>query len=587
PIFLVILFLVFHLTFSENLFWFGGLFTANGVKPVFEGTMFEGLFWTQSGINSPGVILTNFLTNILDAISGAIATGLANAGAYSWAQGLIVDGVVGGLFAVLGFLPQILCLFLFFSILEDTGYMARVAFILDRIFRKFGLSGRAFMPMIMGFGCSLPAMINTRTLADEKEKIATIRVIPFFSCGAKLPILTAIAGGIVSKFGIGNADVITYSMYLVGMVTAIVTVIVMRNTSLRGKVPPFIMELPAYHAPKFSSLMIHLWDKVKGFVKKAFTIIFASTIVIWFLSNFGWDWRMCDMSESILASLGKLIQPLFTPLGFGVQLSEWGWVFAVAALTGLVAKENVIATFFSLATAVVATKFQFVSADFTQALAILGSEEIGGNLSVISEILKVAINGNTADSITALGKTLAEFELDANLISSITEALTNGNAQNAVNIYVASLEGVDAATSATISSGIADMLSQGTSILDYLDVIFATGQTESGVSEAVVMMDATGITVPGLLSFIAFNMTTIPCFSACATAKAELPKKAFWPTILFWVVTSFIVGSLIYCLGTVEFLPWSIPLFVILGGLMVAGIIIYNRKMNAKEKEAC
>src|SRR5699024_2546446 len=178
-----------------------------------------------------------------------------------WVSGFICDGIMAGIGSVLSFVPQILLLFMFFSILEDSGYMARVAFILDRIFRKFGLSGRAFMPMIMGFGCSIPAMINTRTLADEKERIATIRVIPFFSCGAKLPILTAVAGAIVSSFGVSNADVITYLMYVAGIVTAIVTVLLMRNTSMRGHTPPFIMELPQYPLPQFKSLVIHLWDK--------------------------------------------------------------------------------------------------------------------------------------------------------------------------------------------------------------------------------------------------------------------------------------------------------------------------------------
>ena len=159
-----------------------------------------------------------------------------------WAIGLINNGIIDGLTAVLSFLPPILVLFLFFSILEDSGYMARIAFILDRMFRKFGLSGRAFMPMIMGFGCSVPAMINTRTLADDKERTATIRVIPFFSCGAKLPILTAVAGAIVANAGVGNADLITYSMYLLGIVAAIVSVLLLRNTSLKGETPPFIID---------------------------------------------------------------------------------------------------------------------------------------------------------------------------------------------------------------------------------------------------------------------------------------------------------------------------------------------------------
>lgn len=273
---------------------------------------------------SPGVILANAFNTLFEFIQGAVGEAIST----EWLSGLVADGVLGGLFAVLGFLPQILMLFMWFSILEDSGYMARIAFVLDRIFRRFGLSGRSFMPMIMGFGCSVPAMVNTRTLADEKERIATVRVIPFFSCGAKLPILTAIAGGIVQFFGIGNADLITYGMYLLGICTAIICVLLMRNTSLKGETPPFIMELPAYHMPSFKNLMLHLWDKTKHFVKKAFTIIFASTVIIWLFSHLSFDWHYLpdeEMNKSILASLGMLIQPIFTPLGFGSQLGAYGW----------------------------------------------------------------------------------------------------------------------------------------------------------------------------------------------------------------------------------------------------------------------
>ena len=390
---------------------------------------------------------------------------MACANAAPWVGSFVVDGVLGGVFAVLGFIPQILTLFLFFSILEDSGYMARIAFILDRIFRRFGLSGRAFMPMVMGFGCSLPAMINTRTLADDKERTSTVRVIPFFSCGAKLPILTAVAGAIVASAGVGNADVITMCMYLLGICTAIVTVILMRSTTMRGEVPPFIMELPAYHAPRFSSLMIHLWDKTKHYVKKAFTIILASTIVIWFFSSFNWSWEFLinedgdnlRMSESILGSLGMLIQPLFTPLGFGSQLGEFGWVFAVAAITGLVAKENVIATFGTLAAAIVG--------------------------SVIS--------------------------------------------------------------------------------------------TEDGVEEVVAMIEGTGIGVPALIAFIAFNMLTIPCFAACATARAELPKGKFRWTLLFWLATSYIVSMMIYLIGSWW---WTAFIFAVLIAAAIAAIVLWNRK---------
>lgn len=459
PIFLVILFAVFHLTFSENFLYIGAALPEGWVS--LEGTAFEGVFGA-GGINSPGVILFNLLdlatSSISDAVSGAMEAG----NVAQWAQGLVVDGMLGGLFAILSFLPQILLLFLFFSILEDSGYMARVAFILDRIFRKFGLTGRAFMPMIMGFGCSVPAMINTRTLSDENERIATIRVIPFFSCGAKLPILTAIAGGIVMQFGIGNADLITYGMYVLGITVAIVTVILMRSTTMRGEVPPFIMELPAYHAPQFRNLMLHLWDKVKHFVKKAFTIILASTIVIWFISHFSWGWQYLsdeEINSSILAGLGQLIQPLFTPLGFGSQLGSFGWVFVVAAVTGLIAKENVIATFGTLAASITA--------------GFVADEALGG-----------------ADSV-------------------------------------------------------------------------------------VQMIAATGITVPALIAFIAFNMTTIPCFAAVATAKAELPgKKSFNMTFVFWIVTSYLVAATVYTVGSWW---WTVFIWLALWATAITLIVLYNK----------
>ncbi len=481
PIFAVVLFLIFHLTFSEDFLYIGAICNAAGnpLPSVAElgYTLSDGETLSAAGrtisvfydgaVFSPGVMLFNAFDISTGCLLYEIAAAMENAGAAAWASGLVNDGILSGIFAVLGFLPQILCLFLFFSILEDSGYMARIAFVLDRIFRRFGLSGRAFMPMIMGFGCSLPAIINTRTLADDKERTATIRVIPFFSCGAKLPILTAIAGGIVTVFGIGNADVITFSMYILGVCTAITAVLLMRNTTLRGETPPFIMELPAYHLPRFKNLMIHLWDKTKHFVKKAFTIIFASTVIIWLLSSITFDWKFIDgeavnrfgevltMEDSILAGVGKFIQPLFTPLGFGSQLGNWGWVFAVAAITGLIAKENVIATFATLAACI-----------------------------------------------------------------------------------VAGFEG-----------------------------------TDEGVEEAVIMIENTGITIPALIAFIAFNMTTVPCFAACATARAELPKGKFRWTLLFWVCTSFVVGSVIYTVGSWW---WTLFIWLAVAGVVVTLIVLRN-----------
>ena len=476
PIFLVIMFFVFHLTFGADLFYIGKM-CGGFSKDSFESSdFFAGLIWTADGINSPGVILQNLMIGITDWIAHGISVGIDKMNAPEWFAGFINDGVVAGVFSVLSFVPQILLLFAFFSILEDSGYMSRVAFILDRIFRRFGLTGRAFMPMIMGFGCSVPAMINTRTLADERERIATIRVIPFFSCGAKLPILTACAGAIVESFGIGNADLITYAMYLVGICAAIICVIVMRFTTLRGETAPFIMELPAYHAPGFKALTLHVWDKLKHFVKKAFTIILASTIIIWFLQSFGWNWHMVaedGIDKSILGSLGQLLQPFFTPLGFGSQLNSNGWVFAVAAVTGLIAKENVIATFYALA---------------------------------------------------------------AGVSAAIDPAL--------------------------------------------MEELIAAGEaSEDGILEVSAMIQATGITWPALIAFIVFNMTTIPCFAAVATAKAELPGNKIWPTILFWMIASYVCATVVYL--TLEYV-WPIAIILVVAVLCGVAIYFFNKYKDQK-----
>ena len=361
PLFLLILFSLFHLTFGEDFLYLNAIFgCAKDVEDsgyaVLTGNdtlnAFVAVFYSTAGISTPGAILFNLMGFACDQAGGAIAAGLESAGAYAWAQGLVNDGIWAGLSGVLSFVPQILFLFLLISVLEDSGYMARVAFILDRAFRRFGLSGRAFIPMIMGFGCSVPAAINTRTLADEKERIMTNRVIPFFTCGAKAPILAAVCGAIASVYTGVNADLLVFALYVFGMAMAVVSVAIMRQTSMRGEVAPFIMELPSYHLPQFRSLMVHLWDKLKHYIKKAFTIIVASAIVIWFLSSFDWSWKMTDINQSILYDIGSFVQWICTPMGFGLQLGEYGWVFVVAAVTGLIAKENVIATFYVLVPAI-------------------------------------------------------------------------------------------------------------------------------------------------------------------------------------------------------------------------------------------
>ena len=363
PIFAFILFIIFHLTFSANFLFLQP--AVSNLEPTLAGTTWEGLVVSGDGIASPGVFLQTLLVGTTDWFTDVVRGWMANQA--EWATGLLCDGILAGLFSVLSFLPQILLLFLFFSILEDSGYMARVAFILDRIFRKFGLSGRAFMPMIMGFGCSVPAMINTRTLADANERTATIRVIPFFSCGAKLPILASVGANIASMAGLSNPDIITWSIYLFGMVVAIVAVLVMRHTTMRGEVPPFIMELPSYHLPQLRALWIHVWDKIKHFIKKAFTIILVSNILIWVLAHVSVLWNQFLPDDLIAGSLtvnadgtvtqtlgsiiyyiGTILQPIFTPLGFGSQ-NVYMWVFVVSAIMGLIAKENVISSMTVLA----------------------------------------------------------------------------------------------------------------------------------------------------------------------------------------------------------------------------------------------
>lgn len=471
PIFLVILFLIYHLTFSENFLYLGSIFNLKSVEDMgLDGDNFfvKLLSCVYDGaIFSPGSILNNLMSLITSSISDFIVNGLTAIGSPEWVVGLIGDGILGGLCGVLSFVPQIVFLLLLFAILEDSGYMSRVAFILDRLFRKFGVSGRAFIPMIMGFGCSIPAMVNTRTLNNEREKTMTIRTIPFFTCGAKLPVLGAIAAVLANLAGFSNSDFISFTFVVAGMIIAIVSIIIMNHTTQRGEIPPFIMELPQYHLPSGKSLLIHTWDKTKHFIQKAFTIILASTIIIWFLSNFGWNWHMVDIEESILASIGQLIQPIFTPLGFGSQLNALGWVFAVAAITGLIAKENVIATFGALAA-----------------------------------------------------------------------------------IFVGVIGGLD-------ESAI------------------------EGANDVAIMMKGTGITWQGLAAFLVFNMTTIPCFAAVATAKSETLKGKFKWTLLFWVGLSYIVSSVVYVM-----LSWWWTSFIFVALFIIAIVIIYyvNKKSDKKKE---
>ena len=268
-----------------------------------------------------------------------IESGLDAIGCAGWLKGLILDGIVAG--AVLGFVPQMLVLFIFLAFLEACGYMARVAFIMDRIFRKFGLSGKSFIPMLIGTGCGVPGIMASRTIENDRDRKMTIMTTTFIPCGAKLPIIALIAGALFN-----GASWVAPSAYFVGIAAIICSGIILKKTKLfAGDPAPFVMELPAYHMPTVSNVLRSMWERAWSFIKKAGTIILLSTIVLWFLMNFGWvdgSFGMLEaeqLNDSILSKIGSFIAPIFTPLGWG------DWKMAVAAVTGLIAKENVVGTF--------------------------------------------------------------------------------------------------------------------------------------------------------------------------------------------------------------------------------------------------
>lgn len=400
------------------------------------------------GVPSIGV----FLQSWMGFVTGSVISGFESfMPEGKWYSGLIIDGLLTGLDAVLSFVPQIMILFLFIAILEDSGYMARVAFILDRAFRKFGLSGKAFIPMLTGFGCSVPAIMATRTLENEKEKNRTIRLMTCFSCGAKAPIWALLAA-IGAWVGVAG-DIFVFTIYVGGIAMAIIFALFMKLFSKDQYVSPFIMELPQYHLPQARNVGAHLWEKFKHYLVKAGTIIAAATIAIWFLSNFGWSfWNgMVDIEESILADLGRLLRYFFYPLGAlegGWTSGADGWKYSVSVITGLIAKEDVVATM----------------------------AELGLNAKTI------ALNG------------------------------------------------------------------------------------------------------AGAYSFAVYNLFTIPCFAAIGAAYGEQKGKEFWKTMAFWFVISYGVALLIYWLGTLFLTAlWAglLVLAVLIIVIIFVGIIVSRRQKKA------
>lgn len=329
PIFAVVMYIMFACALSENFLFLG--------------------------INGPGRWLESLVGTVWEYLTGLVAGGLEAAGAADWAMGLVVDGIFGGIGAILGFMPLVLVLYVLMAFLEDSGYMARVAFVMDRIFRRFGLSGRSFIPLLMGFGCSVPAIMATRTLESEKDRRITAIITGMVPCGAKLPIFAMFSAIFFPK----HTTLIMFTIYMSSIIVAIIVSLLMNKIMFKSAVSNFIMELPQYRWPTFKSVFMLGWEKVKGFGVKAGTIILLSTILIWVLSNFnlgslnGKNLKeseaageeptvMCAMDDSFMASIGNFIAPIFKPLGFGE------WRPAVGVVTGWIAKENVVVTFAQL-----------------------------------------------------------------------------------------------------------------------------------------------------------------------------------------------------------------------------------------------
>lgn len=365
PIFAVVMFVVYYVSVTTVGGW--------ATDWVNDGVFGEG--WSLFGIDVP-------------SIPALIESGLSSLECADWLQSLILDGIVAGVGAVLGFVPQMLILFIFLAFLEACGYMARVAFIMDRIFRKFGLSGKSFIPMLIGTGCGVPGVMASRTIENNRDRKMTIMTTTFIPCSAKLPIIALIAGALFD-----GAGWVAPSAYFVGVIAIICSGIILKKTKMfAGDPAPFVMELPAYHMPTLSNILRSMWERGSSFIKKAGTIILLSTIVLWFLMSFGWvdgSFTMLEAEElesSILATLGNVLAPIFAPLGWGE------WKSAVAAITGLIAKENVVGTFGIL------YGFAEVAEDGTEIWSSLA-----GSMTVISAYSFLVFNLLCAPCFAAMG----------------------------------------------------------------------------------------------------------------------------------------------------------------------------------------
>ena len=346
--------------------------------PIFVAMMFVVYYVS---VTSLGTIVTDFTNDTLFGawIQPAVQGLMETAGASEWLVSLVVDGIIGGLAAPIGFAPQMAILFLFLSVLEDCGYMARVAFIMDRIFRRFGLSGKSFIPLLISSGCGVPAIMATKTIEDDKNRRMTIMTSTFVPCGAKLPVIALVAGAIM-----GGAWWMAPSMYFIGIASVIVSCIILKKTKMfAGDPSPFVIELPQYHVPSVKTVLLHVWERVWSFLKKAGTILFLCCMVMWFLATFGVEngafGMVQDMEASFLAIIGTFLAPIFAPLGFG------SWQAVASSLSGFVAKEGIVSTMGVLANMAEATEsdaalWQYVMTDFFHGSALAGFTFLTFNL---------------------------------------------------------------------------------------------------------------------------------------------------------------------------------------------------------------
>ena len=306
--------------------------------PIFVGVM-AAVYWIAMG--PFGTFLTDWTNDVFAAewLQGNASALLTGWGVADWLTGLVVDGIIAGVGAVLGFVPQMLVLFLMLSLLEDVGYMARIAFILDRVFRKFGLSGKSFIPMLIGSGCGVPGVMASRTIENDRDRKMTVMTTCFVPCGAKMPIIGLFAGALF-----GGSSLVAISAYFIGVAAIVISGVILKKTrAFAGEPAPFVMELPAYHMPSARNVLHATWERGWSFIKRAGTVILASSVILWFLQGFGFvdgAFTMVeDNNNSLLAAVGSVVAPIFAPLGFG------SWQASVATFTGLIAKENVVGTF--------------------------------------------------------------------------------------------------------------------------------------------------------------------------------------------------------------------------------------------------